>query len=200
MIKKATPYDVFISHAAADAKLATSFAKAFRLSGLEPFTDYDVSTSENVSDTVWEALAVCKALVAILSHAELSPAMSVEIGAAQAWNKPIYAVVSDPASIRLPSALSRMRLVVPGAIEDIIRDIKTSADELTDDDRETLQAIYLEIGVPLDRFASDHLHLRRLTQQFNRRSRKQVSGERLLAELLRMRKRGKLPALRRNAV
>lgn len=192
-------YDVFISHSAPDAKLATSLADTCRLNGLVPFTDEDVLVGQNVADAIWGALADCKALIVILSRSGTSPSMGVEIGAAQAWNKPIYAVAADPTSLRLPTALAHTRLVVPGAIEEIIREIKQSADDLTDADRDTLQAIYLDTGIPIDRFASNHKHLRRLTQQFGRRSGKRVSGERLLAEMFRMRKRGTLPALQRTA-
>lgn len=194
-----TTYDVFISHTPADAALAASLAESFRSSGLEPFTDREIAAAENLSDAVWEALAECKALVAILSRSELSASMSVEIGAAQAWNKPIYVVVADPATIRLPNFLTQVRVVSAGAVEDVVREVQRSSHDWTDDDRQILVDAYLRAGVPVDRFASEHVRLRRLTDQFNKHSKKNISGERLLSELLRLRKSGKLPVLRKTA-
>lgn len=192
-------YDVFISHTPADTALAASLADTFRLNGLEPFTDQEMLTVENWSNAIWEALAGSKALVAILSHAEPSPSMGVEIGAAQAWSKPIYVMVTDPASTRLPVSLAHVRIVSPGGIEEVIHDIKRASIELNDDDRQVLGDVYGQMGVPVDQFALDQRHLRRITEEFHRASGKRLTGERLLSELLRMRKRGTLPAIRRSA-
>ena len=46
----------------------------------------------------WEALAESRALLTILSPSGLTSSMELEIGAARAWNKPIYGVVTDPSS------------------------------------------------------------------------------------------------------
>lgn len=192
-------YDVFISHTAADTALAASVADTFRMYGLEAFTDKEMLAVENWSDAIWEALADSKALVAILSRSEPSPSMGVEIGAAQAWSKPIYVMVTDPASTRLPLALAHVRIVSPGGIEEIIHDIQRASTELNDDDRRILAEVYVQIGVAVDRFALDQRQLRRITDAFNRAVGKQLTGERLLSELLRMRKRGALPAVRRSA-
>src|SRR5215471_16459066 len=102
-----TLYDIFISHSATDGALAASLAASFRSAGLEAFVSGDVADDVDPSDITREAIAECIAIVVIVSRPELPPSMIVEIGAAQAWEKPIYAVVTDPASLRVPSWLSR---------------------------------------------------------------------------------------------
>jgi len=195
MISKSKTYDVFISYSAADAQLAASAADALRHNGLEPFTESEIDASQNLSDAVWEALSESKALIAILSRSELSPSMGVEIGAAQAWAKPIYAVVTDPASVRLPSSLVGVRVFAAGGIEDIILDIVRSADTLSEEDRHMLSEVYVKNGTSVDRFALDHQQLRRVTERFNKKAGKNIPGERLLWEMLTMRKRGVLPRI-----
>ena len=194
MASKLKFYDVFIAHSAADARSAADLAAVFRANGLEPFTGEEISPGDDVSDVVWEALAESKALIAVISRSELSSSVALEIGAAQAWNKPIYAVVTDPASIRLPASLARVRHITPSAIEEVIFDLKRSAEALTAEEENVLAELYTESGVPVDAFFLDHYQLRKLTEKFNKRAGKAVRGEKLLYELLRMRKRARLSA------
>lgn len=194
MASKIKTYDVFIAHGAADAQAAADFAVVFRANGLEPFTGEEIGHGDDVSDMVWEALAESKALVAVISRSELTPSVALEIGAAQAWNKPIYAVVTDPATIRLPASLAHVRHITPSGIEEVIFDLKRSAEALTAEEEGVLAEIYSESGVPVDAFFLDHNQLQKLTEKFNKKSGKAVRGEKLLYELLRMRKRGRLSA------
>ncbi|HEV7225667.1 MAG TPA: toll/interleukin-1 receptor domain-containing protein [Pirellulales bacterium] len=190
MATSAKTYDIFISHGAADSKAAADLAAVLRANDLEPFTGDEVGAGENFTDLMWEALAESKALLAILSRSELSSSMAFEIGAAQAWSKPIYAIVADPSSVRLPASLAHVRHIAPGGIEEVIYDLKHSADVLTAEDQRVLAEAYSESGVSVDAFALDHQQLRKLTEKFNRKTGKIVTGERLLFEMLRMRKRG----------
>jgi hypothetical protein len=56
------------------------------------------------------------------------------------------------------------------------------------------------VGTPADQLSQTPQALRELTNRFNRRAGKQLSGERLLSELLRMRKKGQLPRMRSRPV
>ena len=69
----------------------------------------------------WEALAESRALLTILSPSGLTSSMELEIGAARAWNKPIYGVVTDPSSTRVPPAFTRVDLYTAGRVQEIIR-------------------------------------------------------------------------------
>lgn len=192
MASKAKTYDVFISHSAADSKAAAELATVLRANDIEPFTGEEIAAGEDISDITWEALADSKALLAIVSRSELSSSMAFEIGAAQAWSKPIYAIVADPSSVRLPASLARVRHVAPGGIDEVIYDLKHSTEALSAEDQHILAEMYSDSDISVDSLALDHLQLCKLTESFNKKADKAVTGERLLFEMLRMRKRGAL--------
>jgi hypothetical protein len=184
--------DVFISHSIEDARLAGEIADACRASGLDAITYAELLPVTNVSDALWEALAESRALLAVLSRSGPTPSMAIELGAARAWNKPIFGVLPDPTFTDLPPSLSGVHLYPLGRVEDVISVIKLSNKELTDEDRSLLAKLYTEIGVSVDQLALDPRQLEELVEQFRAGAGKAIAGERLLSELLRLRKQGKL--------
>jgi hypothetical protein len=184
--------DVFISYSTEGATYAKDVADACRASGLEAVTLTELLPSQDVDDALWEALAESRALLVILSPSGPTTSMAIEIGAARAWNKPIFAIVIDPSSTRLPRALSDIRLFTPGRIQDVIEAIDLSSRELSDEDRAFLIKLYPRMNVSVDQLILNPGQLGDLVKKFNRGRHKDVSGERLLSELLRMRKQGKL--------
>ncbi len=189
-------YDVFISHAAAEAALAAEVANAFRAGGLDAFTAGVLPPDQNISDALWEALAESRAVLALCSASGPTPSMAIELGAARAWNKPIFGLVTGPALTWPPQMLNGIRLYPLGRIDDVISVVKLAGHELTDSDRSLLAGIFAEVGVSVDQLALDPRHLEELVTRFRSGAGKAVSGERLLSELLRMRKQGHLAKTR----
>lgn len=185
-------YDVFISHSAEDAGLAGEIANACRANGLSALTFADLLPGTNLSDALWEALAESRAVLAVLSRSGPTPSMAIELGAARAWNKPIFGIVADPTFTDLLPGLSGIPLYPAGRVEDVIRAIKLSGKELSEEDRSLLARLYTEVGVSVDQLALDPGQLEELVNGFRAGTGKAVPGERLLSELLRMRKQGKL--------
>ncbi len=185
-------YDVFISHSATDSALAIEVANACRESGLEAVTNAELLPHENLGDAIWEALSESRALLTIVSPSGPTPAMAIEIGAARAWNKPIYAIVTDPASNRLVPALTGIPLYTYGRIQDVIKSIKTSVAVLSEEDRLILGELYSQMGTSVDQLILDARQRETLVKKFVKKSGKIVEGERLLSELLRLRKQGRL--------
>lgn len=118
--------------------------------------------------------------------------MGIELVAARAWNKPIFAILTDPATAQLPPAMAEIPLYTVGNIDDVIRAIKASGDELSDHDRSVLAELYFEAQTSVDNLALNLEDLHDWVKRFTTMTRKSVPGERLLSELLRMRKQGKL--------
>jgi hypothetical protein len=193
MVDRKRSFDIFISYAGQDSALADQLATACRAAGLSSFSTNDIPAGDNADEILWEALAESKAFLAIISRATPTAYMGIELGAALAWNKPIFGIVEE-ASSRPPAGFPAMRLYPASRIDDVIHAVKAADADLTNDDREQLKLVYQELAVPLDKFATELDTLRQLTDQFRRKTNKDVSQERLLAELLRMRKAGKLPA------
>ncbi len=184
--------DVFISHAAGDRGLAREIATACRASGLQPFTEADIRPGDNIADAVWEALSESKAVIAILSRSGLSPSMAVELGGARAWNKPIFGVLADPTLKPDLTSLGNLYFYTPQRIDDVLREIQASGAEFSDNERKVLAELYSETGVSVDQLAFDAKHLEDIVKSFRRSTGKAITGEKLLSELLRMRKQGKL--------
>lgn len=196
MAEATTTYDVVISHPPAASGRAKELAEACRASGLEAAIDSELLAQGDTADPLRDALAESRGLLLVLPPTGLTTWMAMEVGAARAWSKPIFAVLTDPASTHLPADLSDLNVYPPGRIDDIIRALKRSGEPLSDEDREILVRLYIDIGVAADQLALDWNHLDELVKRYRTVTGTAVSGEQLLTELLRMRKQGRLPKAR----
>lgn len=194
MASSARIFDVFISHSAADVQLAEEISNLCMVNGLTAFraTESVARRGEDWVDVLWEALSESRAVIAILPPFGPTPSMAVEIGAARAWNKPLFGVLTDPTQKPKPISLEGMHFYTASRIEDVITAIKLSREAFSDDDRAVLANLYANSHVNVDQLALDPINLQRLVKRFARSTGKIVSGEQLLSELLRLRKQGKL--------
>ena len=194
----ATPtYDVFLSHSSRDKDFAADVANRLQAEGLEPFYDASIQVGEEVSQAIWDAIAECHAFIAIVSPEPPDAMGMVELGAATAWNKPIFILLNGPASMRLPKALQSYRAYPLNRVDEILGQIRHNLEPITDDDRRVLAETYRDVNVPADQLIQSPRSLRQLVEEFNAQTQKHLSGDRLLSELLRMRKQAKLPRLSR---
>jgi hypothetical protein len=184
--------DVFLSYAASETALARDVTEACNAAGLTTFDAARIPPGASIGDAVWSALAESVALVAIVSPSGPNPAMSIELGAARAWNKPIHVIVSDPASTRLPDALVGSRLYTAGRLDDVITSIRSSLGQWSETDRSHLVTLYAQSANSVDQLAMQPGRLSELTDRFNHDRQKSFSSERLLSELMRLRKQGRL--------
>ena len=189
--------DVFLSHSALDSRIAREIAASLKAAGLETFRADAMEPVRDSSQAIWEALAESRALIVIVSaDAPIPPMGMVEIGAAAAWNKPIFLVVNGPPSTKLPPGLSSYPAYPLAHLEEVIRAIRSSFEPLTEEQRAVLLRVYQKMETSADQLGQSPKALRELTRQVNKFTHKQFSGERLLSEILRMRKKGQLPRLR----
>lgn len=197
MTATATPtFDVFVSHSSRDREFAEDVAERLRAEGLQPFHDASVPLGQEVSKAIWDALAECHAFIVIVSPESAPDAMGmVELGAATAWNKPIFVLLNGPASTRLPNALEHYQVFPRNRLDEVLTQIRRNLDPITDDERDVLAEIYRDLSIPADRLSQSPRELQQLVSTFNAKTNKQLSGTRLLSELLRMRKQAKLPRL-----
>jgi hypothetical protein len=191
MAKRNRLCDVFIANSPSDAALATEIADACRASGLEAITNVELPPGLDTSDALWEALAESRALIVVLPHSGPTDSMWIEIGAVRAWNKPIFGVLTDP-SIHPPPALSDIIFYTPSRVDELVGAVKSLNRGLSEADSSTLTEVYEEIGASVDQLILDPGLRQRLVRRFTTRARKAVTEERLLSELLRMRKQGRL--------
>jgi TIR domain len=192
MAKTTPAYDVFVSHSQRDAGLVAEIARIMRSYDLTVFTNADMTAGERLEDQLWEAIAESQAFVAVVPEAEPIASIAFELGAAKAWNKPVYAIASNPSSTHLAVPLGGLMVYSPSRIEEIAQDIKRSLGSLSDSEKSVLIDEYHRIGEPVDELLLQPKHLSRLTKQFHKRTRRQVTSEELVRMLLRLRKQGAL--------
>jgi hypothetical protein len=153
-----------------------------------------------VQQVVMKAIAECGALVAVMRpDAASTPSIGVEIGAAWAWKKPVYVISTDETNLRPPLALSHVRVFPPSRIDDLIYAFKQDNQPLSDDDRAALLAAYKDLNIPTDQLVQQPAALENLAARFGRGRRRRIAGERLVQELIRLRKKGRLPRIRASA-
>jgi hypothetical protein len=192
-------YDVFISYSANDRRVAEDIAAQLRNAEITAFLDvHDIPVDANIGDTIWEAISESRVLIAIFSQSD-GPwqGLGFEIGAAAAWNKPVFIVLNARSTTRLPRMLRSFPVFALGRIGDLVQQIKSLQSPLTDATIKHLIAAYISVGVPTDQLSSSPNALQKLTKLVNQHSEGAQSSETLLRELLRLRKRGQLPRLRK---
>jgi len=192
-------FDIFLSHGGHDAGVADVVRRALESAGLSVFTASDLKPGVSVADQLQEKLAESLAVVVILSQPSLrSDYVAFEIGGAAGWNKPIYLLLHGMTSASLPPYLRRFRSMPVTRHAEMVRELALRPGKMSDDEIEGLRDVYAQVGVPVDGLATAPRALDRLTNVFNRKNRSSRLSEDLLRELLRLRKRGKLPRLGRN--
>ena len=191
-------FDVFLSYAAADRDTAELVADSLHNAGLDVFNPRSVATADDLSDIFWKALAESAALVVVVSP-ERAPASSigVEIGAAAAWHKPIFIVHTSTGSIQFPSYLMQYKTYPLSRIDDVALEIRRGLEVLSDDEKRKLIQAYSELGIPADRLLGEPSSIEKLARAFRSSALREVPGERLMRELINLRKRGLLPTKRK---
>lgn len=188
--------DVFLSYSVADREAATVVAHALSGGGLRTSLS-DPPEGANWQDAIWRSLAECDAFVMIV-NLERPHASStfVELGAAVAWHKPAFAVLASETHLPMPNYLRELPLFPLTRLDDLVFAIRRSVDSFTEKDRRSLIASYAHLGVPTDQLLQNPSAVEELAAEFAQHSSRRVSGERLVNELLRLRKSGNLPSLR----
>ncbi len=192
MNKNKIIYDVFISHNHRNLTFVNEVSRFLRALDLLVFTDTEIDIGDQSESVIWEAMAESQALVAIISDNDFGANMAFELGAARAWNKPVYAVASDPTSYRLPPALHGVPVFTANRLEEMASRIKNSSSLLTKPETDILVEEYFHGDTTVDQLILQPNRLANFTKQFKKRAGRDIASEELLRSLLRLRKRGLL--------
>jgi TIR domain len=193
-------FDVFIAYNHRDLKHAIQAAELLRSYGLAVFVDSQgIPAGARTEDAVWQAMAESHAVVAIVPEDAPASWMAFELGAAKAWNKPLYAVATTSSIGRPPVALRHVSILPLSRLDEIARSILDSREPMSDEDQRHLSEAYRRTGVSVDQLALQPQQLATLVKDFNRRARRHLSGEQVMWLLLRLRKQRALPALSKRA-
>jgi len=191
-----TVSDVFLSYAQSDTAWAAVVQQKLGEAGFKVFTVAGVPSGDNASDLIWDALTESAALIALVrGPGGMSKSLAVEIGAAMAWQKPVYVLYEGDKPPELPKYAERFGVFRASDIEKLIRQIDQVGRPLSEHERAALVGTYVSVGVPTDQLLLQPAKFQQLADSFNKTTRARISGERLLREIVRLRKQGKLPRL-----
>jgi len=196
------PFDVFVSHSAQGRAAARTVADRLSDAGMSVRLDQDIL----VPGTNWEAplrkaLIESDAFVVIIdSGAAVAPNATFELGAAMALNKPVFVVQTSSAHAEVPGFLKHYASFPLAGIDRLAESIREVSAPLTENEREILLAAYQTMRTPSDQLLADPLAIEQLRESFRSKSGREVSATHLASELLRLRKSGKLPRIRRERV
>jgi len=197
MSTQATTYDVFLSYSLSEGQIADLVARALAEAGLGVVSQETLQMGTEWRDSLWRSLAESDAIVAIIDpNRTLPSAIGVEVGAAMAWHKPVYVVHPETERVRLPAYWETCRVYPVSRIDDVVRSIKDGLQPLSEKERSVLRSVYAELGIPTDKLLQKPASIEELARAFNKRCGSSVGGERLVQELVRLRKSGNLGSLR----
>ncbi len=199
MTKRLEICDVFLSATEADRWVADRVKKALEDAKLNVFPAYDFAReAELFQDTFYDALVGSRAFVALLSRSSLRSSWVIfEIGGAQAREKPIFFLYSDVPASEIPPHLRKYHLRPFAELDEMVAEVKRVTVPLPDSESKTLSKLYAEYGVPFKDLEIEDGHLGELTRKFNQATGADFTPERIIQELFRLRKEGKLPRVRR---
>ena len=190
-------YDVFLSYSLTEARVADLVERTLSEAGLDVFNSAKAEVDGTNRNVLWRALAESSALVAIIPPLRTLPStVSVEIGAAMAWHKAIYVIHTERGHAKLPKYLASFPAYPVSRIDDVALAITRGLVLLGEEDRSVLGTLYSKLGIPTDRLLQEPAAIEEFAEEFNRQRGTHMSGERLLQELIRLRKSGDLPRLR----
>lgn len=125
--------DVVVFHAPRDMEIVELLTQELIKAGLAVSCISTLKPDEDFLDQLRVSLVECHAVVILLTRSQMeSPNLAVEVGAAMAWNKPIY-VLHDGLSVsEIPDYLQRFHIRPLNRISEVVAEIAASRKPLSD--------------------------------------------------------------------
>ncbi|MFA5553678.1 MAG: TIR domain-containing protein [Phycisphaerae bacterium] len=197
MVQHSKTYDLFLSYSLDVANIAELLKKKLNDAGFSVFEPSEVQPGQNIVKETWDALAGSWAVVVLLKPEKISPNVAVEIGAASAWQKPTYILTTEKGKYHVPFYFSQYLVYDVSNVDKLIEQIRDDRKPFTEEQIKVLKDTYQKIGIPTDKLLMQPTLIEQLSKVFQEETGVQVSGERIMQLLLRLRKQGNLPRVRR---
>ena len=198
MAKTKKTHDIFLSYPFDLSSKAKAVVGKFEQAGLVVFAVTEATPDQDILQEMWQALAESWAVVAVVKPKMMSPNVAVEIGAAAAWQKPVYILTTGEVTECIDVATPQYHVFPISEIDAVVHAIIKTLKPLDEKGKETLVKAYVEIGIPTDQLLREPAAIDRLNKIMWAKGKLKLSGERIMQELLRLRKKGKLPRAKKN--
>lgn len=203
-MRQAQPFfDVFLSASKLDLGLAAVVRSRLEEAGLTVYIPEREPEQDSAAtyDHIREAVANARTFVVVLTPVFVNSAnLAVESGGAWVWNKPTFLLLDGMSKAGIPVYLRRHQAFPMSKLSRAVATVARAASPLSEPDLKRLFDLYQQVGIPTHRLATEPDALDTLTQKFNASSSTSQTPERLLMELMRLRKQSRLPRLRKPRV
>ena len=198
MAEKRANFDVFLAYSRNEEGLAETVKYAMRDAGIGVFDARDLVQGQPSSGLLLDAIEESAAVVVTGAKSIANGSVLTELGAAMAWQKPIYVVYSSGEPHEWPMLRGRVELVREEDLSRLIKTLQNAIAPLSESNLDLLRKLYVRLGVPTDQLRSQPSSMEILTNAFAALTDMNISGGRLVRELIRLRKNNQLPALSKN--
>lgn len=196
-MSKTSVFDVFLSSSALDRGLAGFVIEAFAEHGIHVFHVDDLRPGVSIEKRIREVLVECSSVVILVTPSSIgSQNLAFETGMAMAWSKPVFVLYDGVSSHEIPAFLKRFRIFPVSQVGKVATVIRESQHALEAEELDVLGRIYAEYAIPLDRLLLQPSDLAQMVREFAVRTGRDVGGERIARELMRLRKSGRLPRIK----
>lgn len=192
-------FDVFLAHDPLDNALAQAVIDRLQADGVTAFSGFLTAPQplDPVSDPVRRELLDSFGFAALLTPAfNRSDFLPFYAGAAAIQRLPLFVLTSGVGPDQVPGYLSRATCgELWGGLPAVAAAIRRQAAPFSADRTQALLDSYRDLGVTADTLRTDAKARDRLARTFNTKARARVPAARVMRELARLRKAGKLPRL-----
>ncbi|MFH1370788.1 MAG: TIR domain-containing protein [Planctomycetota bacterium] len=197
MVQHSKSYDLFFSYSVDLANEVKSLKKKFTDAGFTVFEPSEIQPGQDLIKETWDALAGSWAVVVLIRPGRIPSTVAVEIGAASAWQKPTYILTTGKGEYHVPFYFSQYQVFDLSDVDKLIERIRDDRSPLTEEQINALKNAYQRLGIPTDKLLMQPASIERLNKMLQEDIGLQVSGERIMQLLLRLRKQGVLTRIRR---
>lgn len=203
MIATEAQWNVFLSFPLSEMESARVVRDSLSQAGFRVATaETAAALGGEIKKDLWMSLVESDAVVVLAPHSQPPSANSlVELGAAMAWDKPIFVLQEGVDAPAIPlKGFPRFNLARIDDLADAIHRsaaAKTRKEVLSAEQQGAIVDTYVEMGVPVDRIVGDVEALEGFTQNVNRRADRKLTSSQVAWHLLRLRKTGQLRRQRR---
>lgn len=190
-------HDVFLTFAAADAAVGGAVHRQLEAAGLTVVPSDRIGAGVELSEGVLRQITTSATFAVILTPSSLHNGnLALELGVAWGAAVPVYVLTSGVPTADVPAYLAKYRVgELWGGLPRIVDEIRLSAQPLTDDQTQTLLDTFKRLGATVDDLQRDFSARVRLAEDFAGETGLTLKPDRLVRELLRLRKAKRLPKL-----
>lgn len=189
-------FDVILTYAPSEVVWAVDIERKLADAGLNAYRIVSAEPGSSLDDT-WDAHAESHALIVLIAPGAMPPLLMFEAGAAMMGQKPIYVLYKGPRPSKLPRYVEQFGVFPAADVDRVVELVSEASRPLSEREQQILIESYTSLNTPIKKLLGQYEKAEQMARRVNRAAGSSLSTDRLLRELLRMRKQGHWPKLER---